>query len=354
MANPDHESSDNSNVIRILGIDSSTCEPAVEYVYLFENPTYSNDNVDKIGDAVYAGNGQFYVIERDSAVVPFSKKFIFKIDLKGATNILGLDTGDKPLEQYTVDEMIALGIQPVHKIKITNLPSIGYTADNKPEGLALLPDGSLAVINDNDFGLAEGDIPFDGTALLNPNPSPIVLGIISFPKGNTLDVSDRDGGINLQNWPVLGMYQPDAIAAYEAADGLTYFVTANEGEARNYDGFSEALRMVDLTLDAEIFPDAETLLASENLGRLVTSRLFGDLDNDGDHDVLYSYGTRSFSIWDVYGNLVYDSGDDFELAIIATIYGISLIDDIVEETDEGSINVAAMLLRLLLLPLPLP
>jgi hypothetical protein len=28
----------------------------------------------------------------------------------------------------------------------------------------------------------------------------------------------------------LGMYQPDAIAAYEADDGETYIVTANEGD----------------------------------------------------------------------------------------------------------------------------
>ena len=33
---------------------------------------------------------------------------------------------------------------------------------------------------------------------------------------------------------------------------------------------------------------------------------------DGDYDQLYSYGARSFSIWDAYGNLVYDSSDDFE------------------------------------------
>ena len=31
---------------------------------------------------------------------------------------------------------------------------------------------------------------------------------------------------------VLGMYQPDAIAAYQAGDGQTYLVSANEGDAR--------------------------------------------------------------------------------------------------------------------------
>lgn len=38
----------------------------------------------------------------------------------------------------------------------------------------------------------------------------------------------------------------------------------------------------------------------------------GDIDNDGDYDKLYSFGTRSFTIWDGGMNLVYDSGATFE------------------------------------------
>ena len=50
------------------------------------------------------------------------------------------------------------------------------------------------------------------------------------------DVSNKDGGINMKRWPVLMMYQPDAIVAYETK-GSTYLVTANEGDAKDYDGF---------------------------------------------------------------------------------------------------------------------
>ena len=38
----------------------------------------------------------------------------------------------------------------------------------------------------------------------------------------------------------------------------------------------------------------------------------GDIDGDGDYDELYTYGARSFSVWDLAGNLVYDSGDELE------------------------------------------
>jgi len=128
---------------------------------------------------------------------------------------------------------------------------------------------------------------------------------------NGLDSSDRDGQINIRNWPVFGMYQPDAIAAYRTR-GKTYIVTANEGDARDYDGFSEEARVEDLILDTGIFPNAAVLQDQENLGRLKTTTASGDTDGDGDVDVIYTYGARSFSIRDARGRLVFDSGNDFE------------------------------------------
>ncbi len=129
-----------------------------------------------------------------------------------------------------------------------------------------------------------------------------------------LDASNRDGDgdgeINFANYPILGMYQPDAIASYEA-NGETYYVTANEGDARDYDGFSEEVRVGDdeIILDPTAFPDAATLQQDENLGRLKTTTALGDTDGDGDFDEIYAYGGRSFSIFNSSGELVYDSGD---------------------------------------------
>lgn len=310
LANPDRATSDNSDVIRILGIDTATGQPVAEYVYLLEDPAVrSGGRVDKIGDAVFAGDGKFYVIERDSAVGETAKKFIFEIDISAATNLLTLDKDEiglfeeATLEQQTADALVVADIQPVNKIKTTNLPSLGYLAGDKPEGLALLPDGTLVVINDNDFGLAEGDIPLDGSVLQSPDSTPITLGFIQFGEGNTLDPSDGDGGINLNNFPLYGLYQPDAIASF-ATNGQTYYITANEGDARDEDA-----RIADLTLDPTAFPDAATLQQDDQLGRLQVSTIDGDIDGDGDFDQLFSYGGRSFSIWDEVGNLVFDSGD---------------------------------------------
>lgn len=129
--------------------------------------------------------------------------------------------------------------------------------------------------------------------------------------GNGLDGSDRDGAINIANYPLLGMYMPDAIAAYKVR-GRVYYVTANEGDAREYDTFEEEIDFGDAPLDPTAFPNASELQKDEMLGRLAISTVNADTDGDGDFDVAYTFGARSFSIWASYGRLMYDSGDDFE------------------------------------------
>ncbi|MEA3299794.1 MAG: choice-of-anchor I family protein [Pseudomonadota bacterium] len=129
--------------------------------------------------------------------------------------------------------------------------------------------------------------------------------------GNGIDASDRDGAINIQPWPVKGLYMPDAIAAY-VYRGMTYVVSANEGDAREYGDYVDVSRVKDLTLDHTAFPDRATLRADANLGRLNVINTEGDIDDDGDFDELYSYGARSISIWNAKGSQVYDSGDTLE------------------------------------------
>ncbi len=130
--------------------------------------------------------------------------------------------------------------------------------------------------------------------------------------GNELDASNRDDAINIQRWPVFGLFQPDSIASYSFW-GRTFLLTANEGDSRDYDGYSEEVRVDDLVLDPNIYPDATTLQLDENLGRLKTTTATGDTDGDGLVEEIHAYGARSFSIWDTKGRLVWDSGSEFEL-----------------------------------------
>ena len=131
---------------------------------------------------------------------------------------------------------------------------------------------------------------------------------------NGLDASDQGGLTTITNWPVSGMYQPDAIASFEH-HGRTYLATANEGDVREYTGFPggvESARVNSLTLDSTAFPNGAALKANTALGRLNVTKSLGDHDHDGDFDQLFAFGARSFSIRDANAALLFDSGDALE------------------------------------------
>ena len=111
----------------------------------------------------------------------------------------------------------------------------------------------------------------------------------------------------------VSVYMPDAVAAYTVA-GSTYFVTANEGDAREYSPYVNEVRIKSVSLDTTVFPNATALKQDSVLGRLkiLTKDVIGDTDGDGDYDELYCFGARSFSIWNQTGTLVWDSKNAIE------------------------------------------
>jgi hypothetical protein len=189
-------------------------------------------------------------------------------------------------------------------------PGASVAQDLEPEYIAVSPDGSTAMITlqeNNAFALL--DIASATITQIVP------LGLKDMnATGNSFDASDQDGGINMQNWPVKGMYQPDAIAAYAIGNNV-YYITANEGDSRDaYPGFNEEIRVNNASypLDASVFPDAATLKMNANLGRLQVTRATGDTNDDGFYDEIHMFGARSFSIWNAGGAQVYDSGNAIE------------------------------------------
>jgi len=139
--------------------------------------------------------------------------------------------------------------------------------------------------------------------------------------GRGLDGGRDDRAIAIRQWPIRGIYQPDAIATFKS-HGQTYLVTANEGDIREYAGLNapkptatgeESVEIEDITLDPIVFPNAATLQSrTTGIGRLKVTSFDGDTDGDGDYDELYSFGARSFSIWSSQGDLIFDSGDALE------------------------------------------
>lgn len=187
-------------------------------------------------------------------------------------------------------------------------PGATVARDLEPEYIAVSDDSRTAWVTlQENNAMAEIDIAGRYVTAIYP------LGYKDHShRGNEIDASDKDDAINLQGWPVLGMYQPDAVAPF-TCNGRTYLITANEGDARDYDTFSEEARVDDLDLDPAAFPNADDLQKKSALGRLKTTTTLGDTDGDGDNDLIYSYGARSFSIWTPYrGEMkqVYDSGSE--------------------------------------------
>jgi hypothetical protein len=315
-----------SSFCRILAFDVVTKQVVGEYLYpMFETAF----GADKIGDAVSLGAGRFMVVERDDATGLRARKYLFEIDLKGATNIatatFNLPTG-KTIEQLTFAECAQAGVRPVYKRRSVYLPGAGYGDVDKVEGLARINATTFAVINDNDFGVGGSVLPSppDGRITVNDANVP-VLGVLRFDVPNGFDGCDRDGAgsaaaINIRNWPVYGMYQPDAISAV-TLQGQTYLITANEGDAREWGNFVEEARLSSssIVLDPAFAAAWPLIKTNPQLARLNVVNNIGDIDGDGDYDQLYTLGGRSFSVWNVDGNLLWDSGNEFETRL-ASIY----------------------------------
>jgi len=187
-------------------------------------------------------------------------------------------------------------------------PNATVAQDAEPEFIALNGDATKAWVTlQENNAIAIVDI---ATATVE---NIITAGVTNY-NTTKFDPSNEDGGFRQVNANVLSFNQPDSIASF-VIDGNTYFVTANEGDARDYDGFSEEVRVDDLTLDPTAYPDAATLQQDANLGRLKTTTVNGDTDGDGDIDQIYGYGGRSFSIFDSQGTIVFESGDRIETLI---------------------------------------
>lgn len=162
--------------------------------------------------------------------------------------------------------------------------------------------------------------------------------------GNGLDPSDRDTGIDIDAWPVHGLYLPDGFEGYRFR-GQTFLVTANEGDARDYAAYAEEVRVKDLGEDgvpplcddAARFTDfiagradiesVADLRDDAALGRLTVTRESGLRPDGACYEDLHAFGGRSFSIWTTDGEQIYDSGGEFETIVADLVVAGELPED---------------------------
>jgi 2',3'-cyclic-nucleotide 2'-phosphodiesterase/3'-nucleotidase/5'-nucleotidase len=230
------------------------------------------------------------------------------INPKGSISIIDLSSSVNLVNQTHVKTLDFSRFNNSLPPNVRNFPGVPFDEDVEPEYITVSSDNNRAFITlQENNSIAVVDLSLDtiisiqGLGYINHNSS-----------GFGFDASDRDSRVNISNYPVFGMFMPDAIASFDIF-GTTYLFTANEGDDRG-----ETQRVKNLSLDPTFFPNGTFLKQDSVLGRLNVSTIEGDFDNDSDYDSLFSYGTRSFSIWNANtATLIYDSGDDFE-SIIAS------------------------------------
>jgi DNA-binding beta-propeller fold protein YncE len=241
----------------------------------------------------------------------------YTVDPRGSVSVIDISAGVDAASVNTADFTRFDGMEDELRDRGIRIfgPDASAAQDFEPEYVTVSDDSSTAWVSlQENNAIAEIDVESATVTELLP------LGFKDHSlDGNELDASNEDGGVNIRNWPVNGILQPDAIGAY-SPDGETYLVTANEGDSRDYDGFSEESEVADLDLDPEAFDfdaidgidSVEELQAPENLGAKGVTTTLGDTDDDGRYEEIYVFGGRSFSIFSTDGELVFDSGSDFE------------------------------------------
>jgi len=201
-------------------------------------------------------------------------------------------------------------------------PGATVSQDMEPEYIAVADDSQMAYVTlqENNAYAIINLSTLEITEII-----PLGLKDHSLPQ-NSLDTSDEMDFIFNASWPIKGLYMPDAVSYY-SVNGTGYIVTANEGDARDYSGYAEERKLddADYILDPAVFSDLDILQLSTNLGDINVTAASGDTDGDGLYEEIHVFGARSFSIFEAEtGNLVYDSGNDFEVITAAdpTLGGI--------------------------------
>lgn len=227
----------------------------------------------------------------------------YTIDRPGSIGIIAIG-GRAGSETFSYTDLRFDAVSLPAAIRISGPAGTSKATDIEPEYVSVLGNYAYVTLQEN-----------NGVAKVNLNTRLIEqvfdLGYVDFSQ-QLVDISDTDGGIK----PVLGnnvrgLRMADGIAAFTAlssqrfASGRDYFITANEGDSRDYGTYlDEQRRSTGLTSRLKTLKDYATVPYT-------------------------AFGARSASIFDVInGALIWDSGNSLQsLAIAAGVYDDLRSDD---------------------------
>lgn len=237
----------------------------------------------------------------------------YSVDPEGTISIIDV-TGD--LKKVTAQTLTFKDVKLDENVRVS---SKGTTLQQlEPEYITVSSDSKRAYVS-----LQENN----AIATINLENNTIIdvkgLGIKDHSvAGNELD-GKRDKKTNIEKLPLLGFYMPDAIDTFTVGE-KSYILTPNEGDARDYEAYSEESSIGDIADQIQLKAENYKGYTQKELDQLVADGLLDELEKtnitlengknaEGKYEALYSYGGRSFSIFD--GDtmeLVFDSGSEFE------------------------------------------
>ncbi|MEK5036559.1 choice-of-anchor I family protein [Sporosarcina sp. FSL K6-3457] len=237
----------------------------------------------------------------------------YAVDPEGTISIIDIT---KEPSNFTANTLSFKGVEIDGKVRVN---SKGTTLQQlEPEYVAVSEDSKLAYVSMQENN-AIATVDLIAEKILHVKG----LGVKdhSIP-GNELD-GKRNDETTIERLPLLGFYMPDAIDTFTSG-GKTYILTPNEGDARDYDAYSEEAEIGDIADKIKLNANHYKGFTQEELDQLVADGLFDEMKKtkitleqgmatDGSYEALHSYGGRSFSIFDAETmELVFDSGSEFE------------------------------------------
>jgi hypothetical protein len=141
--------------IRVVEYDPAT-RATRTFAYPHDVAAYAKSGDAKLGDLIALDNRRFLLIEQGKDKDKKLRNLVYAVTLDGATDITGVTlsggaNAGLDLEYGTAAEL-ASQIVPMKKALVVDLRTYGWTFE-KAEGLSLIDSRTLAVANDQDFGV---------------------------------------------------------------------------------------------------------------------------------------------------------------------------------------------------------
>ncbi|MCQ8859430.1 esterase-like activity of phytase family protein [Plesiomonas shigelloides] len=145
------KSKNTAQFTRLMSFDPTTGKTAM-YGYPIDVDSYKKAKDAKIGDIVALDNQHILLVEQGSDKDKQMINKIYLVDLTNASDLAAFDSSGTAPEFDDAKTLAKRGIKLAQKREIADLRKLGWQHE-KVEGLALIDNQRIAILNDNDFGL---------------------------------------------------------------------------------------------------------------------------------------------------------------------------------------------------------